>query len=51
MVSYRGGGGGGVARPPWLSQDVVSILRVQHDLPKNLENFLPKFDQIIMKRL
>ena len=33
-------------RPPWLSQDAVSILGVQHDLPKNFEKFLPKFDPV-----
>ena len=42
-----GSSGGGVAnsiRPPWLAQDPVAIHGVQHDLPKNMEKFLPKFD-------
>ena len=52
MVAARGpritvigiGGGGSIAimRPPWFPQDEVAILGVHHDLPKNLEKFLPK---------
>lgn len=39
------GGGGCVAMiPPWLDQVIVAIPGIQHDLPKNPEKFLPKFD-------
>ena len=38
-------------RPPWLDQYAGTILGVQHDLPNNLEEFLPKFDLDKKKRI
>jgi hypothetical protein len=36
--------GVGTAIPPWLAQDAIMVLGVQHDLSKSLKKFLPKFD-------
>ncbi|MDO5304889.1 MAG: hypothetical protein Q4E87_04875, partial [bacterium] len=35
---------GNMANRPWLDQDAVAVPGAQHNLPRNPEKFLPKFD-------
>ena len=49
MATFGGAGGASssattIVRPLWISQGVVTIPGIQHDLLKSPDKFLPKFD-------